>query len=102
MAWKNHPAVLQYKDHLFWLKMYSKCLKAYRFGNVLQACLYDSLANDFTPPFLDEPWCLQMRRRLFTKDQKHYKQWKDLGISDINWYYVNHRLMKYCAGKRIE
>lgn len=43
-----------------------------------------------------------MKRRLFTKNPKHYKQWADLGFSDENWYFVDGEWRKYVNGKRIE
>lgn len=42
-----------------------------------------------------------MKRRLYTKDKLFYKQWEDLGESDINWYFVDNEWKYYKNGKKI-
>ena len=42
-----------------------------------------------------------MKKRLFTKNNIHYKQWAELGESQENWYFVNEEWRKYINGKRI-
>lgn len=36
-----------------------------------------------------------MKKRLYTKDNEHYKQWKILGESYENWYWVNNKWKIY-------
>lgn len=43
-----------------------------------------------------------MKRRLYTKDQEHYKQWAHLGTSEENWYFVDGEWRKYVNGERVE
>lgn len=43
-----------------------------------------------------------MKRRLYTKDNNHYKQWADLGESEENWYFVDGEWVKYRNGKKIK
>ncbi len=43
-----------------------------------------------------------MKRRLYTKDNNYYSQWKDLGESDVNFYYVDGNWLHYKNGKLIK
>lgn len=55
-----------------------------------------------TPHWHTQAYYDQMKRRLYTKDPEHYKQWADLGKSDENWYRVDGEWRKYVNGKRIK
>lgn len=113
-AWNNHPCVLQYSEHKDWLIAYSKCLYEYqKYKLQIDYPLYDHLgmariwnlyAMDFQPSFHKDLYFDQMKRRLYTKDKVHYKQWANLGESDINWYWSHEKqeFIKYRNGKRIE
>lgn len=103
--WSNHPAVLQYKGHAYWLKLYTYCLAwYYEKGGFIRALLYSDEASNFTPPFHTQEYFDQMKRRLYTKNPEHYKQWASLGRSDENWYWspTENKFIKYVNGKRIE
>lgn len=108
-AWSNHPCVLQYRGHEGWLKIYSECLELelLRTPNndatitAIQA-VASVMAEKLTPCFHTQEYFDQMKRRLYTKDKEHYKQWADLGESDENWYFVDGSWQKYVNGKRIE
>jgi hypothetical protein len=51
---------------------------------------------------LDRKRLNKMKRRLYSKDNEHYKQWAYLGESEVNWYFVDGEWRKYINGKRIE
>ena len=101
-AWSNHPCVLQYRGREKWLRNYMKCLEFYVRGNVQVSAVWSILANDIRPKWHTQEYYDQMKRRLYTKDKEHYKQWAHLGESDCNWYCVDGEWKKYVNGKRIE
>lgn len=101
-AWSNHPCVLQYRGYEGWLQDYKKCLESYFQEKVQVSAVWSVLANDIRPDWHTQEYCDQMKRRLYTKDPEHYKQWADLGKSDCNWYFVDGEWRKYVNGKRIE
>ena len=100
--WKNHPCSLQYKNYTTWLRKYYYCLKAYKFGCITVANNISKSAEEYTPLFHTEEFFNQMKRRLYTKNNLHYNQWKNLGESNINLYYVNGEWKKYKNGKNIK
>ena len=57
-----------------------------------------------TPDFHNVSYFEQMKRRLYTKDNNHYKQWSYLGESQENWYWstVENRFIKYINGKKLK
>lgn len=99
-AWSNHPVVLQYRGYEEWLKLYTKVLEEYRNGNYSVAETIDSVI--VPPPFHDEEFFNQMKRRLHTKNPQHYSQWSYLGTSQENFYFVDGVMRKYINGKRID
>lgn len=112
-AWKNHPICLMYKKHKEWLKLYLWCFEAYRksqktnihaeyVGLILGAKCYSNKADAICPSFLTEEFCIQHRKRLYTKAPELYPQFAKYGKSDINYYFVNGQLLKYRNGKRIK
>ena len=102
LAWKNHPCTLQYKNHQSWLNNYMLCLTSYQKGDLISAGRYSYLASREKPSFHTEDYFGQMKKRLFTKNKIHYKQWAELGESQENWYFVNEEWRKYINGKRID
>lgn len=101
-AWSNHPCVLQYRGYEWWLDNYKKCLECYAMGDIVRAAVYSILADAIRTDWHTYEYYDQMKRRLYTKDPKHYKQWAELGESDCNWYFVDGEWRKYVNGKRIE
>lgn len=101
-AWSNHPCVLQYRGYEMWLGFYKYCLEYYANGLLRDAKIENDYAESRKPPFHTEEYFDQMKRRLYTKDKEHYKQWADLGESQENWYLVDDEWRKYVNGKRIE
>lgn len=111
-AWSNHPCVLQYRGHEDWLLHYQWCLESYYRGvtnGTLDLEYYDArdesrVCEAYKPTFHTQEYFDQMKRRLFEKDEEHYKQWSHLGKSDINWYWSQseNKFIKYRNGKRID
>ena len=100
-AWRNHPATKQYENDQFWLYDYMKCLMSYRDGNMFSAEMFSGACDLIKPEFHTQEYFDQMKRRLYTKNNEHYKQWESLGESDINWYYVDGEWKHYKNGKLI-
>lgn len=104
-AWSNHPCVLQYRGHEFWLRCYKRVLESVQYGGKYSIrCQYnDYRAREATPNWHTQEYYDQMKRRLFEKDEEHYKQWAHLGTSDENWYWSQEQgeWRKYVNGKRI-
>ena len=98
-AWSNHPVVLQYRGYEEWLKLYTKVLEEYCNSNYSVAEAIDSVM--VPPSFHNEEFFNQMKRRLYTKDNNHYRQYAHLGESQENWYFVDGCIRKYINGKRV-
>ena len=101
-AWSNHPCVLQYTGYEKWHEIYKGILMSYEkceFGTAILSSIY---ADNYRPDWHTQEYYDQMKRRLYTKDPEHYKQWADLGKSDCNWYFVDGEWRKYVNGKRME
>ena len=101
-AWSNHPCVLQYRGCEKWLDAYAECLKCWQAGDVEGARVANLRARQWVPTFHTEAYINQMKRRLYTKDEKFYFQYSGLGKSQENWYFVDNEWRKYINGKRIE
>lgn len=100
-AWRNHPCTLMYRDHQRWLLAYTQTLVCYRNGQMDRAKRWDRVAKHYTPPFHTADYLAQMRRRLYTKNPDHYRQWAALGESTVNWYFVDGEWRHYRNGKRV-
>lgn len=110
-AWRNHPCVKMYRNHTKWLENYMSCLECYALfissneedseDLFFQAVDYSHGAKLLTPDFLTEEFCIQHRRRLYTKDNQFYKHYAKYGESMENWYVVDGELWKYVDGRRI-
>lgn len=108
-AWSNHPCVLQYKGHENWLFFYMRCLQLYsdyvRYGgngDKHDMQVYGHTCKLCTPDWHTQEYYDQMKRRLFEKDEEHYKQWSHLGKSLDNWYYIDGKFVKYRNGRKVE
>jgi hypothetical protein len=104
-GWFNHPVVKMYEDHTNWLRCYMWCLEEYqnKKSDALMLMHYNNYCEENKPAFFNDDFFTQMKRRLYTKDNEYYKQWADLGESDINWYWspTENKFIKYVNGKRI-
>ena len=100
-AWRNHPCTIQYRNHYFWLQTYSLILDTFCAGlhvpSYINKYAEISRPNFHTPEYFD-----QMKRRLYTKDPNHYRQWEHLGTSETNWYFVDGTWKYYENGKLLK
>ena len=101
-AWSNHPCVLQYRGHEFWLRCYKRVLESFIKKDEFRIRFWSWRASESTPNWHTQKYYDQMKRRLYTKDKEYYKQWADLGESQENWYFVDGEWRKYVNGKRVE
>ena len=101
-AWSNHPCVLQYRGYEKWLEIYKGILMSYEKCEFGTAILSNMYADNYRPDWHTQEYYDQMKRRLYTKDPEHYKQWAHLGKSDENWYFVDGERRKYVNGKRVK
>lgn len=105
-AWSNHPCVLQYRGCEFWLRCYKRVLEEVQKsgGASIRSKYFNYRAIETIPDWHTQEYYDQMKRRLYTKDNEYYKQWANLGESDINWYWspTENKFIKYINGKRIE
>ena len=102
-SWKNHPITKSYTPYRKWLMIYLWLLEEYTSAesDIVMMIHYNKWLWDNRPEFHTDEYFKQMKRRLYTKDNNHYSQYKDLGESDINWYYVDNEWLYYKNGKRI-
>ena len=61
-AWANHPCVLMYREHAYWLEIYMRVLSLYQKGIEDGAILASYVADEFRPPFHTEAYFNQMKR----------------------------------------
>lgn len=103
-AWSNHPCVLQYRGYEKWLRCYNRVIKRVASGdtNSYAVFYWNWRCSEMIIPFHTQEYFDHMKRRLYTKNKEHYKQWAHLGESQENWYFVDGEWRKYINGKRIE
>ena len=101
-AWKNHPVVHMYSNHLDFIFNYKLCLDCYRKGDTTKALIYNKYACSAIPSFITNDFCNQHKRRLYTKDSVHYNQFQQYGTSNHNWYIVDNVLLIYNNGKLVQ
>ena len=104
-GWFHHPVVLMYSEpnSVRWLQMYADILEGYLAGYTGLE-IADREAREITPKFHTPEFIKQMKRRLYTKNPEHYKQWADLGTSEDNYYWSPTRRgwLMYRNGKLLE
>lgn len=105
-GWFNHPIVHMYKNDAQWLRFYRKTLQHYKMyldsgdpNHLGYARGYSERADAIRPAFISDDLCDQHKRRLYTKDPEHYKQFESFGTSEENWYVVDGEIFKYKFGK---
>lgn len=101
-AWSNHPCVLQYRGYEKWLEHYLSCLTLYKHNAYIHAKTCSDLAQMCKPEWHTQEYFDQMKRRLYSKNKEHYKQWAHLGESNQNFYYVDKEWRIYENGKRVK
>jgi hypothetical protein len=101
-AWVNHPCTVQYKNNKEWFINYLNTLIHYRRYITLNDTFYleaasicNCCANKLIPLFHTQEYFDNMKRRLYTKDHNHYKQFEILGESYENWYWVDNKWKIY-------
>lgn len=94
-AWKNHPCVIQYQKDIVYLEAYLQCLEYYVKGEITLAIDADYDAWIYQPIWHTKAYYDNMKKRLYTKDHNHYKQFEHLGESNENWYWVNNKWKIY-------
>ena len=100
-SWANHPCTIQYREHVEWLICYECCLREYieyMNGNTRYLTTIEKLnevCEKCTPNFHTQEYFDNMKRRLYTKDNEHYKQFAHLGESYDNWYWVDDKWKIY-------
>ena len=101
-ALSNHPCVLQYRGYEKWLEHYLSCLTLYKHNAYIHAKVCSDLAQMCKPEWHTTEYFDQMKRRLYSKNNEHYKQWENLGESNQNFYYVDGEWRVYENGKRLK
>lgn len=94
-AWKNHPCTIQYRDNVNWLIAYTHCLESFFNNDIHKARIWNLYAMYNKPIFHTQVYFDNMKRRLYTKDHNHYKQFEILGESYENWYWVDNKWKIY-------
>lgn len=100
-AWASHPIVKMYKNEVGWLNLYLLCLEAYRDGKQETAINLSKLADKYKPSWMTEALCNSHKRRLVAKDREFYKKFYHYGISGINYYIIDGKVLGYMNGKCI-
>lgn len=107
-AWKNHPVVKMYREHVVWLMFYTMCLDAYRKGHLKEAMRYNTMAYIYTPSFLHGMVVAHHRARLYTKDPEYYRKvWPHFTKPFYNFqceenlYIVDGKTLWYKDGKLV-
>ena len=101
-GWHHHPVVLMYSEpnSVRWLSMYADILEGFldRSTGLIEA---DNEAKLITPAFHTPTFVENMKRRLYTKNPEHYKQWAEYGTSEENWYWspTQQKWLVYRDGK---
>ena len=101
-GWFHHPVVLMYSEpnSVRWLSMYADILEGFldRSTGLIEA---DNEAKLITPAFHTPTFVENMKRRLYTKNPEHYKQWAEYGTSEENWYWspTQQKWLVYRDGK---
>ena len=100
-AWASHPVVKMYKNNLEWLQLYVDVLEYYRDGREDIAIHLSNQADRGRPSWMTEALCNSHKRRLVEKDAQFYKKFWVYGISGINYYVVDNKVLGYAKGKCI-
>jgi hypothetical protein len=90
-GWSRHPAVLMWKGHEEWLKLYLHCSigewESRYYNNNIVVPDYDT-STQKPPPWLGyEPFHLSHRSNLLRKDSKHYRQFWPDDPDDLDYFW---------------
>ena len=100
-AWANHPVVKMYTGHLHWVELYKECLEAYKNGRRDLAESLSAQADMVRPSWMTDALCRSHKRRLVAKDAQFYKAFWVYGVSAINYYVVDNKVLGYTQGRKI-
>lgn len=100
-AWANHPIVKMYAGHLRWVMLYRACLDSYKDDCLDVAKSLSAGADMIRPSWMTDALCRSHKRRLVAKDPQFYKAFWPYGISGINYYVVDNKVLGYVDGKKI-
>lgn len=85
-GWKG-PLIEMYRNNTEWLDLYILIFEAIRIGDIAMAEYLNKDALKITPIFHSDKYILNMKSRLYTKDNIYYKKWSHIGESYINMYW---------------
>ena len=95
-GWINHPCTIQYRRYVDWLHLYLVVFKKYKEGDIKGAERFSYIAKRYVQPnWFTQEYFDNMKKRLYTKDHNHYKQFEYLGESYENWYWVDNKWKIY-------
>lgn len=85
-SWKNHPIVKTYKPYQKWLTVYTWALEEFlnEKSDLLMLLNYNKWLRENKPIFHTEDYFIQMKKRLYTKNNEFYQQFSEFGESDVN------------------
>ena len=98
--WKNHPCNFMYKDHIDWVILYQKALRAYKQGDEQECKRLSKIAENIQPSFICDSLYKNFKKRLYTKDSIYYSKWAHLGKTEANYYFVDGHWCKYENGTK--
>ena len=98
--WKNHPCNFMYKDHIDWVILYQKALRAYKQGDEQECKRLSKIAENIQPSFICDSLYNNFKKRLYTKDSIYYSKWAHLGKTEANYYFVDGHWWKYENGTK--
>ena len=101
-GYANHPVTKMYKHHTAWLNLYLQTFELVRDNNLFLARFKSLCADRRRPKWMTDELCDQHKRRLYTKNEKHYKDFAHLGTSLENHYVVNGEVVRYINGKKLQ
>ena len=94
-GWRNHPVTKMYENHKEFLVLYMNCLNFFRQGLFVQAKEVSKMCAECLPSFVNDEYCDNFKRRLYTKDPIYYSVFEEFGTSYINMYFVNNEWKIY-------
>jgi hypothetical protein len=100
-GYANHPVTKMYTGHTKWLSLYLKTFELVRDNDLMLARFTSFCADRCRPKWMTDELCDQHKRRLYTKNEKHYKDFTHLGTSLENHYVVNGEVVRYVNGKKL-
>lgn len=92
------PIVEMYRRNFQFLELYIQIFENFRSKNIDVAKKLSEQAKTVLPVFVTDFYIENMKKRLYTKNKIHYQQWKYLGESYVNLYYVDNQWIRKVQG----